>query len=125
MNLLKKLSLFSLFIASASPAFAGFVHPMDFDGSEGQKAEVIQFIKSQVRKEYCDGAINMCQATTLRMMEQQNLNAFKQATRATNRKIMDRAIQDYCHGPINMCNYQTIMMMYQQNLNASKQQLNW
>ncbi|MDP2548873.1 hypothetical protein [Oceanobacter sp. 4_MG-2023] len=122
-NIVKSMVFFALM--SAPLANAGFIHPMDFDGSEGQKAEVIQFIKSQVKKEYCSGAINMCQAMTLRMMEQQNLNAFKQATVATNRKIMDRVIQDYCHGPINMCNYQTIMMMYQQNLDASKQQLNW
>lgn len=67
----------------------------------------------------------MCQNTTLRMMEQQNLNAFKTAIQAKNRKIMDRVIKDYCQSGIDMCNYITILMMYNQNLQASQKQLDW
>jgi hypothetical protein len=106
-------------------AFADFIHPMDFDGSEAQKTRVIEIIKARVKKDYCEGAIDMCQSTTLRMMEKQNLDAFKKATSATNRKIMDRVIKDYCTGAIDMCAYTTIMMMYNQNLQANEKKLNW
>jgi hypothetical protein len=105
--------------------FADFIHPMDFDGSEKQKKRVVEIIKDRVKKDYCEGVIDMCQATTLRMMEKQNLAAFKQASKAKNRNIMDRVIKDYCLGAIDMCNYTTIMMMYKQNLQASQKELNW
>lgn len=106
-------------------AAAGFIHPMDFNGSEAQKKEVVEYIKARVKHDYCDGQIDMCQATTLRMMEQQNLESFKKATQAKDRDIMDRAIKDYCHGGIDMCSYDTIWMMYQENLKASNEDLNW
>jgi hypothetical protein len=107
-------------------AMAGFIHPMDFDGTEAQKQEVIEYIKFRVKKEYCDGTLNMCQNTTLRMMEQENLNAFKKATQATDRAVMDKVIADYCgSSSVNMCNYTTILMMYQENVNAGEQTLTW
>lgn len=56
------------------------------------------------------------------MMEKQNLDAFKKASKATDRKIMDRVILDYCYSGIDMCNYQTISMMYDQNFKTSKLQ---
>lgn len=106
-------------------AMAGFIHPMDFDGSEAQKQEVIKYIKDRVQQDYCDSQLDMCQPSMLRMMEDQNLSSFKKATQATDRKVMDRVISDYCNSPVDICNYGTILMMYQQNLNASKKQLNW
>lgn len=102
-----------------------FIHPMDFNGSKEQKDMIIKIIKNRVKKDYCDSGIDMCQNTTLRMMEQQNLNAFKIAIQAKNRKIMDRVIKDYCQSGIDMCNYTTILMMYNQNLQASQKQLDW
>lgn len=104
---------------------AGFVHPMDFDGSEAQKKEVIEFIKDTVKRDYCDGALDMCDHSTLRMMEEQNLSAFKKATQAEDRKIMDRVIKDYCNSTIDMCSYDNLLMMYQENLKASKKDLTW
>ena len=98
---------------------------MDFDGSESQKNRVTKIVKKRVRKDYCEGIVDMCQETTLRMMEQQNLEAFKKASKAKNRKIMDRVIKDYCEGSVDMCNYSTIWMMYQQNLAASEKSLEW
>jgi len=102
---------------------ADFIHPMDFDGSDAQKNKVVQIIKARVKKDYC-GTVDMCQPSMLRMMEQQNLNAFKDATKATNREIMDRVIKDYCY-TVDLCNYTTILMMYKENLRASRQQLEW
>lgn len=106
-------------------SMAGFIHPMDFDGSEAQKQEVIEYIKAKVRKDYCDSGIDMCQNSTLRMMESENLSAFKQATKVTNREVMDRVIKDYCESGIDMCNYQNLLMMYNENEKAGKEQLSW
>lgn len=115
-----------LAVLASSSAVAGFIHPMDFDGTEAQKQEVIEYIKARVKQEYCDSSMDMCQNTTLRMMEQENLNAFKKATKATDRAVMDKVIADYCGASsVDMCNYTTILMMYQENVKAGDQTLSW
>lgn len=115
----------TVIFASAFAANAGFINPMDFDGSESQKQEVINYIQAKVKADYCDGQLDMCQPTTLRMMEQQNLKSFKELTQAKDRKIMNGVIKDYCDSSLDMCNYTTIEMMYQQNLKANNQELSW
>ncbi|MGP4129479.1 hypothetical protein OJE16_06745 [Pantoea tagorei] len=72
-----KLLVGAALLLTSAAANAGFVHPLDFDGSEAQKKEVISYIQKRVKADYCDGQLDMCQPTTLRMMEKQNLNAFK------------------------------------------------
>ena len=104
---------------------ARFINPMDFNGSEFQKQEVIAYIKARVRHDYCESGLDMCQNTTLRMMEKKNLVAFKEATRATDRSVMDRVIKDYCYSRLDMCNYTTIWMMYKKNSEAGRQSLSW
>ena len=91
-----KALLFIVSLVCPICAFAGFIHPMDFDGSEAQKKEVVEYIKARVKQEYCDGSLDMCQNVTLRMVEDENLRAFKKATKATNREVMDKVISDYC-----------------------------
>jgi hypothetical protein len=49
---------------------------------------------------------------------------FKEATKATDRKIMNAVIHDYCE-KIDMCNYGTIWMMYKKNFEASHKTLAW
>ncbi len=105
--------------------FAKFINPMEFDGSEDQKSEVIEYIKERVHKDYCDSQLDMCQDTVLRMMERENLDAFKQATQAKDKRIMDQVINDYCDSALDMCNYSTINMMYIENLKSSKESLEW
>ena len=121
---MKKFLGFALFFAACA-ANAAFVHPMDFDGSEAQKKGVIEYIQAKVKKDYCEGSIDMCQPTTLHMMEKQNLNAFKHLTAAKDRTILNKVISDYCKGSIDMCSYVTLDMMYKQNLKASKESLSW
>ncbi|EGU46997.1 hypothetical Protein VIOR3934_13737 [Vibrio orientalis CIP 102891 = ATCC 33934] len=104
-------------------ATAAFIHPLDFDGSDVQKNEVIAYIQSRVKKDYCQ-TIDMCQESMLRIMENENLDAFKRLTQAKSRDILDRAIHDYC-GTVDMCTYQMIEMMYKENVKASQQQLSW
>lgn len=105
--------------------FAKFINPMEFDGSEAQKSEVIEYIKERVHKDYCESQLDMCQDTTLRMMERENLDSFKEATQAKDKKIMNKVIKDYCRSGLDMCNYVTINMMYKENLKASKESLEW
>lgn len=112
-------------LAATFTTHAAFVHPLDFDGSAAQQKTVIEYIQGKVKKEYCEGPVDMCQPTTLRMMEKQNLSAFKKLAKAENRPVLDKVIADYCHGPIDMCNYSTLNMMYQQNLKASGEKLTW
>lgn len=120
-----RITLGPTFMLASFTASAGFVNPMDFDGSEAKKQEVLDFIQKRVKADYCDGAIDMCQESMLRMMEKQNLTAFKKLTQATDRKILNQVISDYCRSGIDMCNYETINMMYNQNLKASHEKLAW
>lgn len=117
-----KLLTFSLAVIAGS-AQAGFINPMNFDGSESQRNEVIEYIQERVRINYCE-KIDMCQASMLRMMEKENLEAFKRMTKANNAAVMKRVIDDYCHR-IDMCDYSTLEMMYQENNKASEQTLEW
>lgn len=124
---MKKLLLALTFLFSSTTFAAGkFINPMDFDGSQAQKDQVVEFIKARVHKDYCEGPVDMCQESMLRMMEKKNLDDFKAATKATDRKIMDKVIKDYCENSmVDMCSYTNIWMMYQQNEKASKQSLEW
>ena len=115
------LSIMLLLVAAA--AQADFIHPLDFNGSEDQKSQVIDYIKERVKKDYCE-TVDMCQDVMLRLMEEQNLEAFKHLTKATEREILDRAIKDYCE-TVDMCSYQMIDMMYKENMKASKKELTW
>jgi molecular chaperone GrpE (heat shock protein) len=114
--------LVSLLLCS-SLVHADFIHPLEFDGSDEQKEQVIEYIKQRVKNDYCE-KVDMCQDVMLRMMEKENLEAFKRLTQATEREILDRAIKDYC-GTVDMCSYQMIDMMYKENLKASKKELTW
>lgn len=117
--------LLVLLLTSGHVAAADFVHPLDFDGSEAQKQKVIAYVKARARLDYCEGAVDLCQPTTLRMMERENLNAFKRATKAKNREVMDRVIRDYCTGSVDLCNYTTLWMMYKENAKAAQDSLSW
>ncbi|WP_260261687.1 hypothetical protein [Vibrio intestinalis] len=119
---MKKLLMVSILCMSFG-ANAGFIHPLEFDGTEVQKNAVITYIQDRVKKDYCQ-TVDMCQETMLRMMEKENLEAFKRLSQVKDRSILDRAIHDYC-GTVDMCTYQMIEMMYKENLKASKQQLSW
>ena len=47
-------------ILFSSLANAQFVHPLNLDGSEAQKKEVITYITNRVKHDYC-GTVDMCQ----------------------------------------------------------------
>ena len=100
----------------------GFVDPTTFKGSEAEKQSAINYIKARTQKDM--KTIGVDSPATLRMMEQSNLDAFKQLTEATDKKLLKKVIKTYC-GQIDMCTYQNLKMMYDRDLEASKQDLNW
>ena len=119
-----KIILFVFLAFLAEQSLAGFVHPMDFDGSKQHQLDVVAGIRKQVALTYCDTA-DTCQPTLLRMMERAELDAFKSLTKAGNRKLMDQMIRNYCDGHLGSCSYSIVWIMYKANLRASKQSLSF
>ena len=98
-----------------------YVSPVGFQNNDYNKNKVIQYIKYDVKKSY--SAIGMDNPTTLRMMEQENLNAFKELLSAKNKTLLKKVEKTYCD--IGMCNYSTILMMYKEEVNAASKSLEW
>ena len=98
-----------------------FVSPINFVSTESNKKKVVSYIQKQVKKDY--SAIGMDDPSTLRMMEEENLDAFKELTKVTNTSLLKKVIKTYCD--IGMCNYSTILMMYKEQEKASKKTLEW
>ncbi len=119
---MKAFVLLIAFVITGSIVYSQeFVSPINFEETEKNKKAVIDFIKKQVKDDY--SAIGMDDPATLRMMEQENLDAFKELTKITNTKLLKEVIKDYCD--IGMCNYSTILMMYKEQEKASKKELKW
>ena len=122
---MKYFGLILAMIFSVNAFASDFVHPLDFDGSEKQKQKVIKHIETSVKELFCDPDPANCQAVTLRMMEKQNLKAFKSLTQVKDRKILDSVIELYCDPLYDSCHYTTLWMMYRQNEKASRESLSW
>ena len=54
----------------------------------------------------------MDDATTLRMMEKENLKSFKELTKVYDTNLLKKVIEKY--GEIDMCDYSTILMIYKE-----------
>ncbi len=119
---MKKILLTLSIIFFTSNIFSqSFVSPISFVSNDANIQMVISFIKKQVKEEYT--AIGMGDPSTLRMMEQENLNAFKKLIKVKNTSLLKNVIKTYCE--IGMCNYSTILMMYNEQNKASKKTLKW
>lgn len=120
---MKKLTfILTISLFTLTNAFSqSFVSPIGFVESEPNKEKVISFIKKQVKDDY--SAIGMDDPLTLRMMEQENLKAFKELTSVSNTALLREVIKTYCE--IGMCNYTTILMMYKEQNKSSKESLEW
>lgn len=113
-------TFFVLFF-SANLMASEFFHPSKFTGSEADKNKVTEFIKANVEKTYSE--IGMGDPLTLRTMEKEELDCFKQLTKVSDKKLLDSVITQYCS--IGMCNYNTILMMYNEQEKATNEQLEW
>lgn len=111
-----------IFLLVSSLAFgASFVDPGAFKGSASEKEQVVAWIKYNIKEEY--SAIGMDDAMTLRMMETEDLNAFKELTQVDDKELLKRVIKDYTS--IGMDTYNVIWMMYQEQKKASNKTLSW
>jgi len=117
---MKKLIILLLFIPLLSFG-QSYVSPIGFENNDFNKNKVIKYVEYEVKKTY--SAIGMDNASTLRMMEKENLNAFKELLKAKNKSILKRVEKTYCD--IGMCNYSTILMMYKEESKAANQSLEW
>lgn len=67
--------------------------------------------------------VGMDSESTLRMMEEQNLEAVKKLLSAQDNDVLSRVIKDCCG--VGMCNYATIHMMYEQEMASKGKSLKW
>lgn len=112
----------ALILISFTKTFSqSFVSPIGFVETEKNKENVIAFIKKQVKDDYT--AIGMNDPLTLRMMEEENLKAFKELTKISNNSLLSDVIKTYC--AIRMCNYSTTLMMYKEQHKANNKSLEW
>ena len=119
---MKKILLtLALFIFSLSLFSQSSVSPIGFVQNETNKQKVIAYIKKQVKEDY--SKIGMGDPATLRMMEKENLDAFKKLTKVSNTTLLKKVIKTYCE--IGMCNYTTFLMMYNEQNKASQETLEW
>ena len=98
-----------------------FVSPINYVNNEVNQKKVISYIEKDVRQTY--SSIGMDDPVTLRMMEKENLNAFKELIRVENTSLLQKVIDTYCE--IGMCNYNTILMMYKEQDKANNETLEW
>ena len=80
----------SMILLSSNLVAQSFVTPINFVPTESNKQKVISFIKKQVKDDY--SAIGMDDPSTLRMMEEENLKAFKELTEVTNTPLLKKQI---------------------------------
>jgi hypothetical protein len=119
---MKKIFVFLVGLLFVTNLFSqSFVSPINFVETDENKEKVINFIKKQVKDDY--SKIGMDDPSTLRMMEEENLKAFKKLTQVKNISLLKDVIKTYCD--IGMCNYSTILMMYEEQEKASKKKLEW
>ena len=111
----------ALMVLTSSLFSQSFVSPINFVSNETNKQKVIAFIKSSVKAEYTK--IGMGDPATLRMMENENLKAFKELVKVSDKKLLQSIIDTYCE--IGMCNYTTFIMMYNEQFKAKNQSLEW
>lgn len=127
---MKKLLIALSLLTLSSNTFAGFIHPMDFDGSDDQKNEVIKYIKAQVREEYRGSSESL-----LRDWEKYELEVFKKLSEGTNRELMDNAIVYWCSYEGEYCSYDkvhgnyiiqlTVLRREQAEKKAALEELTW
>lgn len=98
-----------------------YVSPVGFTSSDYNRNKVIEYIRYDVKKTY--SAIGLNDPSTLRMMEKENLDAFKELLNAKDKSLLKSVEKQYCD--IGLCSYSTILMMYNEQLKASNEKLEW
>ena len=118
---IKLLTVCILFLSISLSWGSEMVSPINFNPTPANKNKVIAFIKENVKETY--SKIGMDDASTLRMMEEEELRCFKELTKVKNIDLLKKVKMQYCL--IGMCNYSTILMMYNEEVAASNRSLEW
>ena len=100
-----------------------FVSPINFEDTLENREKVISFIKYCVKETYCEED-NDCNPITLRMMENANLESFKEIMNPGNVGLMQKTISMYCNDK-PCCQYATIKMVYNHMLESKNSELKW
>lgn len=98
-----------------------FINPMNFNGTDKEKDEVIEFIKVSTKKSL--ELIGMDSDTLKREMEQQQLNSFKELTKATDKEVMEKCIKNL--EMIGTLDYTLLKGTYDQEISAKNKELKW
>ena len=98
-----------------------YISAVGFTNTDYNRNKVIEYIKYDVKKTYT--AIGLNDPSTLRMMEKENLDAFKELLSAKDKSLLKSVEKQYCD--IGLCNYSTILMMYKEQLKSSNETLKW
>lgn len=124
-----KKTLFTLIfmLLSYSVEAAEFINPLNFKNTIESRQKVINYIKAKTYYDYCVADNFLCNNATLRMMEEEDLKAFKNLI-GTEKKysgMLNKIIYDYCVVDNFLCTYSTIDMMLEEEIQASKKELVW
>lgn len=98
-----------------------FINPMNFNGTDKEKEEVIEFIKMSTKKSL--ELIGMDSDTLKREMEQQQLDSFKELTKATDKEVMEKCIKNL--EMIGTLDYTLLKGTYDQEISAKNKELKW
>lgn len=106
---------------SLAPTQTKFIHPLDFNGSKGEKDKVISYIEELVENQMA--LIGMESNVVSREMEEAELVAFKKLTKAKDRKLLNNLISQLRYtGNIS---YIVLEQMYDYEISASDKKLEW
>lgn len=98
-----------------------FINPMDFNGTDKEKEYIIEFIRENTKKSL--DLIGMDSDILKREMEQQQLNSFKELTKAKDRVVMENCIKNL--KMIGNYDYSLLKASYDQETSAKNKELKW
>lgn len=108
---MKKLILTTAAIITTAVAFAqSFVNPIGYIDSETNRQQVVAYIHRNVTETYAK--IGMNDRSRLRMIEDENLEAFKKLIQVKDTELLGQVIRDY--SKTGRCDYSTFWMVYQE-----------
>lgn len=109
-----------LILASASAQLPEFVSPVEFDGSDEQKAQVSLYIQNTIMHKYCDNDDedddNACHPVVIDIEQKENFKAFLALVAVKNKTYLNKLISEHCHIDFFQCSYDNLLHIYEDNL---------
>ena len=121
-EIMKKILLL-LFLLFPSVSFGdNLISPIGFQDTDENRKKVLSFIEKNVKNEL--SSIGMDDPSYLRVIEKQELQAFKKLIKVKDTKLLRKVIIGNC-SIFGMCNYDSILVIYMQEKKASNSKLKW